>query len=156
MFVLGCRNLTTVCDHKPLIKILGDKSLENITNIRLFNFKERTMPYQFEIKYVEGKANAIAGACSRYPIAGNSKIFGCLRIIASTEEVINAVEIDNKIEASVSASFMSLDMGNVQSVTIERIKSATSEDECIQKLIKYISCGFPSPKDELPPDVQEC
>ena len=49
---------------------------------------------------------------------------------------------------------MSPDMGNVQSITIERIKSATSEDECIQKLIKYISCGFPSANDELPPDAQ--
>ena len=97
---------------------------------------------------MEGKAIAIADACSRYPTADNSKIFGCLRIIASIEEVINAVEIDNKMRS------LSPDMGNVQSVTIERIKSATSEDECIQKLIKYISCGFPSAKDEIPPDVQ--
>ena len=54
MFVLMCPNLTIVCDHKPLIRILGDKSLENITNIRLFSFKERTLPSQFEIKYAEG------------------------------------------------------------------------------------------------------
>ena len=31
-FVLGCTNLIVAVDHKPLLKILGDRSLEDISN----------------------------------------------------------------------------------------------------------------------------
>ena len=34
-FVLGCDNLTIVVDHKPLLKIMSDRSLEDIPNARL-------------------------------------------------------------------------------------------------------------------------
>ena len=55
MFVLGCPNLTVVVDHKPLVRILSDKSLQNIKNPRLFNLKEKTLMYKFQIKHVPGK-----------------------------------------------------------------------------------------------------
>lgn len=35
-FTLGCSNLVIATDHKPLLKILGDKSLDNLHNPRLF------------------------------------------------------------------------------------------------------------------------
>ena len=31
-FVLGCNDLIIAVDHKPLLKIFGDRSLENISN----------------------------------------------------------------------------------------------------------------------------
>ena len=37
-------------DHKPLIPILGDKSLADIPNPRLYRFKERSMRYRFQIQ----------------------------------------------------------------------------------------------------------
>ena len=40
-FVLGCRNLTVTVDHKPLLKIFGDRSLDNVSNTRLRNLKEK-------------------------------------------------------------------------------------------------------------------
>lgn len=42
-FMLGCSNLTIAVDHKPLIKILSDRLLEDIPNTRLRNLKERTL-----------------------------------------------------------------------------------------------------------------
>jgi len=33
-FVLGCKNLTIAVDHKPLLKIVGNRSLDNISNTR--------------------------------------------------------------------------------------------------------------------------
>ena len=41
-FVLGCDNLIIAVDHKPPLKLLGDRSLENIPNARLRNLKEKT------------------------------------------------------------------------------------------------------------------
>jgi len=39
-FVLGCTNLIIAVDHKPLLKIFGDRSLEQISNPRLRNLKD--------------------------------------------------------------------------------------------------------------------
>ena len=52
-FVLGCENLTIVLDHKPLLKVLSDRSLHNITtNTRLRNLKEKTLRYHFKMVHV--------------------------------------------------------------------------------------------------------
>ena len=40
-FVLGCSSLIVAVDHKPPLKILGDRSLDDITNTRLRNLKEK-------------------------------------------------------------------------------------------------------------------
>ena len=40
-FVLGCENLIVAVDHKPL-KLIGDRSLGDISNSRLRNLKEKT------------------------------------------------------------------------------------------------------------------
>ena len=43
-FTLGCDNLIITTDHKPLVKILGDRSLDEISNSRIFRLKQRTLP----------------------------------------------------------------------------------------------------------------
>ena len=43
-FVLGCNYLViTVVDHKLLLKVFGDRSLDQISNPRLRNLKEKTL-----------------------------------------------------------------------------------------------------------------
>ena len=44
-FVLGCSDLIVAVDHKPLLKIFGDRSLADIPNPRLRNLKEKTLCY---------------------------------------------------------------------------------------------------------------
>ena len=44
-FVLECSDLQIAVDHKPLLKIFGDRSLEDIHNTRLRNL---TLPYRFQ------------------------------------------------------------------------------------------------------------
>ena len=39
---MGCDNLLVVVDHKPLVKILGDRGLDEIDSPRLFRLKLRT------------------------------------------------------------------------------------------------------------------
>ena len=66
-FVLGCTSLIVAVDHKPLLKILGDRSLEDISNNRLRNLKEKTLRYKFHILHVPGAKHKAADAMSRYP-----------------------------------------------------------------------------------------
>ena len=40
-FVLGCNNLVICVDHKPLLKIFSDRSLNNIPNPQLCKSLER-------------------------------------------------------------------------------------------------------------------
>ena len=53
-FVLGCDDLIVAVDHKPLLKIFGDRSLEDIPNSRLRNLKEKTLRYRFRVTHVPG------------------------------------------------------------------------------------------------------
>lgn len=71
-FTQGCDDLIIVTDHKPLVKILGDRTLDEITNTRLFRLKQRTLPWRFDIIHLPGKTNFAADAASRYPSPSGS------------------------------------------------------------------------------------
>ena len=48
-------------------QIFGDRTLDEISNSRLFRLKQRTLPWRFQIVHRPGKANSAADAASRYP-----------------------------------------------------------------------------------------
>ena len=48
-FTQGCDNLVIVTDHQPLVKIFGDRTLDEILNSQLFPLKQRTLPWRFDI-----------------------------------------------------------------------------------------------------------
>ena len=56
-FTLGAPDLTVAVDHKPLLKILGDKGLNEIENPRLQCLKEKTLRYRFKCIHVPGQEN---------------------------------------------------------------------------------------------------
>ena len=66
-FVLGCSNLVIAVDHKPLLKVFGDRSLEDVTNARLRNLKEKTLRYRFRMVHIPGVRHKAADAVSRHP-----------------------------------------------------------------------------------------
>ena len=55
-------------DHKPLIRIFNDRDLDTIENPRIRNLKEKSLQFQFEVKYIEGGLNCTADWSSRNPI----------------------------------------------------------------------------------------
>ncbi len=66
-FVLGCNNLIIAVDHKPLLKIFGDRSLDHISNPRLHNLKEKSLRHRFQMVHIPGVKNRASDATSRYP-----------------------------------------------------------------------------------------
>ena len=66
-FVLGCSDLIIAVDHKPLCKLFGDRSLEDIPNTRLRNLKEKTLRYRFRMVHIPGVRNKTSDALSRHP-----------------------------------------------------------------------------------------
>jgi hypothetical protein len=73
-FVLGCTTLIIATDHKPLLKIFGDRSLEDLPNGRLRNLKERTLRYKFDIIHIPGVRNKAADCISRQPSGTATKM----------------------------------------------------------------------------------
>ena len=64
-FTLGCRDLHIQTDHRALVKLLGDKRLEDIDNRRLVNLMEKTMAWNFSNTWVPGTAIPAPDATSR-------------------------------------------------------------------------------------------
>ena len=87
-FTQGCNDLLVVTDHKPLVKILGDRTLDEISNTRIFRLKQRTLPWSFDIAHVPGKTNSAADATSRHPSPANE--FAELRIQSFHSEMDDA------------------------------------------------------------------
>ena len=74
-FVLGCKDLVLVIYHKPLVKLLGDKSMEDIPNMRLLRLKEKTLQFTFRVVHRPGRTHKGPDFGSRYPV-NDAVIFG--------------------------------------------------------------------------------
>ena len=109
-FTQGCKDLLIVTDHKPLTKIFGDRTLDEIANTRLFRLKQRTLPWQFSIEHMPGKTNDFADAMSRYPASEIAML--------STEDLTE----------SMIATSMINEVKNVTAISWERLASDTLKD----------------------------
>ena len=136
IFTLGCRDLTVVTDHKPLTRILNDRSLDTISNPRVFKFKERTLPFRYRIMHVPGESGAMktADAMSRHPAPDPS-------------------DHDDKVDEYAKA-FAASQGDAIESVTWEAVNNAAAVDEECVSLVQLILDGFPSAKSSLPPYLQ--
>ena len=65
--VLGCTDLVVTVDHKPLIGLFTNRSLDNIPNNRPRNLKESTLRYRFTMQHVPGLKDRAPDALSRHP-----------------------------------------------------------------------------------------
>ncbi len=141
MFTLGCTSLILAVDHRPLVGILNDRSLDSIDNPRLLKLKEKTLPYSFKIMYVPGTSDAIrtADALSRN---------------ASSDAIDDDTMDISTSSCAAAQAFALAQADNVESITWERVVEAASLDqECIM-LTQQIVNGFPDEKTSLPPLLQ--
>lgn len=64
---LGCDiYLIIAVDHKSLLKIIGDRSLEDIPNSRLRNLKEKTPRYRLRVIHIPGVKHRATDCISRH------------------------------------------------------------------------------------------
>ena len=72
-FTMGCPDLIVVTDHKPLVRLLGPKPLEDVSNPRLFRLKQRVAMWDFTMAHLPGRSNSAADATSRQPSAATDE-----------------------------------------------------------------------------------
>ena len=118
MFILGCPRVFVVTDHRPLVKVFGDKEMDKIENPRVFDLKEKTLMYSFEVVYREGSSNQAADALSRYPALEDATSTSCSQLLyysirehCTDEDRTFACDLDTGIEAFVAAALTSLAEG---------------------------------------------
>ena len=139
-FTQGCDNLIVVTDHKPLVKILGDRTLDEITNTRLFRLKQRTLPWRFIILHLPGKTNHAADATSRHPST-----------ISPTGGSLNQVQASDVIESEIMSS-ISRETNNTFAMSWPFIAEETSADPFLFHLLQLIERGF-TEDDRKDPNV---
>ena len=61
------QNLTVATNHKPLLKVFGDRRLCEMENPCLTNLKEKAMYFRFDMVYVPGRFYKGPDAMSRIP-----------------------------------------------------------------------------------------
>ena len=135
-YIEGCADLTVATDHKPLLGILNGRSMNDISNRRLLNLKEKTLAYRFSVVHVSGKKNAGADAASRYPAPSPES--------PSTDDTIGIAQ-DSAVLASASDSLYAVT--NV--VTWDMVREATTSDTTMQELQQIIIEGFPPECQQL-------
>ena len=123
-----------VTDHKPLTKLLGERTLDEIQNTRLFRLKQRTLPWYFKIHHMPGKSNFTADAMSRYP--------------ASTDTASSLEHGDHQESALLSS--IKADASVNFSVPWSTISRETLKDEALCTIMKYITSGFPEHLPDQP------
>ena len=139
-FVMGSKNLILATDHKPLTKILNDRSLENIENPRLLRLKEKTLMFDFEVVHIPGVENQAPDAFSRYPVE-----------TAPCDE--NGSE-DKKMQNTSKAFAIEQGSQLPSSITFEMVnEEATVDNECC-RLKELVEMGFPENRDHLSSEMR--
>jgi len=175
-FVFGCDNLIIAVDHKPLIKLFGDRSLENIPNARLRNLKEKTLRYRFTMLHVPVARHRAADAVSRHPV-GEPENMVWVDDVASIKpdeqisdpQTLSTVKHeslrhkktepygtlhDDSNEALLYSSALSA-INSLQCITWDKIRMETTSDENMFQLLQLIESGIPEARNELPPPLRE-
>ena len=149
-------------DHKPLVGLLNDKTLDEVANARLFSMKEKMMPWKFTVIYRPGTKNSFADATSRKPCPTGGK--DSVEDQEASESKVNSVvaeeyiditenEQEESIVASLTLAFMK--QFPVKAVTRELVKSATRYNETLQQVISLVLKGFPDYNFQLPSSLQD-
>ena len=134
-FVLGCKELILIVDHKPLVKILGDRNMEDIHNTRLLRLKEKTLPYRFTVLHRPGAIHKGPDYASRYPQAPPEKFL-------DENDMLELNMIDD-MEVMIHGEVMSSWRGELSAViSWQMLKQATNQDSTLSKLRGIIEEGY--------------
>lgn len=168
-FVLGCKNLTIAVDHRPLLKIFGDRSLD-ISNTRLRNLKEKTLRYRFKMSHIPGVKNRASDTLSRHPSGSTTPAKMHLQDDVSSVSVQHhpSIHIPSQLTAGLSTASQDEDpmetllheslisTPSATSITTwEEVQTATSSDETMSTLLDTIEEGWPDTRLLTPPTIRE-
>ena len=154
-FVLGCKHLTIAVDHRPLLKIFRDRSLDHICNTRLRKPKGKTLRYHFKMVHIPGVKNRASDTLSRHSTGDehppkmvlhddiHSSQDGTVilpidiptQLIADIciDDQLYSLQIENRLQESLISSLYS-----THTVNWKQVQTATSSDDNMLFLLSTI------------------
>lgn len=137
-FLEGLQTFELVTDHRPLIPILIDYTLDKLDNQCLLRLRLKMSRYVFTTRWVPGKHNAEADALSRAPIdQGEAK-----------DELGEGPEAFTARTAVIE--IISQPSETAADAALEKVKAAVATDPTMTALRETILAGFPNEKCNLP------
>ena len=162
-FVLGCENLIVAVDHKPLLKLLADRAIDDIPTHRLRNLKEKTLRYRFRITHVPGVKNKAPAAMSRRSVGSalrsrvnipddNAAIVIHIPSSMHTDVmyIVRRIEPDDDdyVEQD-NLTWCTAGLESLRSLTWDCMREATSSDVDMHTLEEMATDGIADSKTEM-------
>jgi len=145
LYLSGQPDFEVLVDHRPLVSILDQQTLDEVENPRIQRLKERTLGYIFHTVWRKGKEHQIADALSRAPVSEPSQEDrddeDQLRYGSAMVRVIAAHRDAGAKEPE-----------HLQDPNLQRMQAMANDDEDYQEIIKAIEKGFP--KKPTTPNLQ--
>ena len=141
-YTLGNVGLMVATDHKPLLRVLGDRKLEDIQNPRLLRIKEATLCWRFGFIHVPRKThfgpNSLSrqGEDSRDPVTAAMCIMDPYREDPGGEEVQRGLEVEDAVRQLAAAV-------TPDPLSWGAVREAGLKDATTQGLLRQIRDGFP-------------
>ena len=143
IFLQGLQHFKLIIDHRPLIPILNDYTLDAVENPRLQRLKEKTSLYNFTAIWQKGKDHVIPDALSRAPVEDPTPEDS--QFIQSVEHHVRQSSIITISEVSTRQT-----PAHLKDPRLEDLKKTAEGDHTYQQLLAAVSHGFPSSKEILP------
>jgi transposase InsO family protein len=144
VFLQGLPSFEIMVDHRPLVPILNQYTLDQVENLRLQRLKEKLQTYSFTASWQCGKDHALADALSRAPVSDPSPE-DCLAEAKNESAVSFGIR---KVASNLVGSSDPTDP------YLQEIKMLAEDDPEYQELIGFVTAGFPSSSKDLPAACQ--
>ena len=137
-FLEGLPSFELITDHRPLVPILNDYSLDKLDNPRLLRLRLKMARYIFTARWVPGNRNIEADALSRSPVLHGSR-----------EDELG--EGPQTFTARVAVvGIIAGSHATTVDATLQKVKLAAASDPVMVALRATILEGFPNDKCNLP------
>ncbi len=141
-FLEGLPQFELVLDHRPLIPILNDYSMDQLDNQRLLRLRLKMSRFCFHARWVPGKENIEADALSRSPVKQ-----------PTTADLLGEGPTSYTARSAV-VGMIAGSVGETTDSTLDAIKTAAAADPVLKKLRETIMSGFPNEKANLPVELR--
>jgi hypothetical protein len=139
-FVLGCTDLILAVNHKQLLKALGNRKLEHITNPHCRSLKEKSLPFQYKVIHFPGKKHFMVNVMSWYT---SGDMDPEMLHLPDDSHAVRVTHYSEDEEVTAMEETLTATTTSIESVTWDTVCDGTSLDPTMQLLHDTILMGFP-------------
>ena len=126
-----------IVDHKPLVAIVGGKSLADIETPRIVRLKEKLAYVNPMPVWRQGTKHTTVDVFSRFPVSKPSK-----------EDQEGEEDLEEVVQGAVMNTLQTA-VRHTKDMTLEKVKSEGERDAEYRSLVEVIAAGFPKEKHNL-------